>query len=262
MPSRRSPFAESLRQWRAARRFSQLELALRTGTPPRHVSFLETGRARPTESMVHRLADALEVPLAERNALWRAAGFADAYPERQLDDAAMAGIRFVIDRLLQSHAPWPALVLDSAYDIVQANATAQRLLFGAAQAPVERPNLVTLVLGPMRPLLENWDEVVVELRTRLRHEAAQAGADPRLKPLLAQTEAAIPASVKPAESAGESPVMLTRLRTPLGVLRTISTFVRFGGVRDVTVDGLHVELIYPADDAADALLRTIAGTAS
>jgi hypothetical protein len=207
--------------------------------------------------MVHRLADALDVPLAERNALWRAAGFADAYPERQLDDAAMAGIRFVIDRLLQSHALWPALVLDSAYDIVQANATAQQLLFGDTQVPDERPNLVTLILGPMRPLLENWDEVALELRTRLRHEAAQAGADPRLKPLLAQAEAALPATVKPAESAGESPVMLTRLRTPLGVLRTISTFVRFGGVRDVTVDGLHVELIYPADDAADALMRAL-----
>ena len=113
MPAGTTPFGHALRRWRTLRHLSQLDLATRAGTPSRHVSFLETGRARPSRDMVLRLAEALEVPPVECNTLLTAAGFAPQFTERPLGDAALAAVRDVIDRLLRAHAPYPALVLDA-----------------------------------------------------------------------------------------------------------------------------------------------------
>lgn len=253
-----TPFGHVLRQWRSARRLSQLALASRAETPPRHVSFLETGRARPSREMVLRLATALDLPLPEHNRLLVAAGFSPAYAERALDDAALAPIRFVIARMLASHTPYPAVVLDRWYDILDAN-PAGRLLFlgGAPLDPDDPPNLVELLLGPFRERIVNWPELVHDGLIRLRREAADALDDHRLHALLERVERVAAELPLAADHGAPSPVLCTRIRHGDLVLTTLSTLVHFGGSRDVTVDGLHLELVYPADELTDRVLREL-----
>ncbi|HRE91060.1 MAG TPA: helix-turn-helix transcriptional regulator [Myxococcota bacterium] len=248
-------FGHALRRWRTSRRLSQLELATRASTPPRHVSFLETGRSRPSRDMVLRLADALDLPLSERNGLLHTAGFPPHFPERALSDAALAPIRLVIDRVLRSHAPFPGLLLDRWYDILDANLGARRLLFGGQPIdPDDPPNLVELLLGPMRDQLLNWEHHVHDALLRLRKDVLDAPDDERLRDLLARVEdhaSDAPLSSDPA------PVLTSRVRVDGLELETLSTLVRFGGARDVTIDGLHLELIFPADAQTEAFLRAL-----
>lgn len=253
-----TPFGHALRRWRTARHISQLELATRAQTPSRHVSFLETGRSRPSQEMVLRLAEALEVPLPDRNALLTAAGFAPAFRERALGDEALSSIRFVVQRMLEAHAPYPAIVLDRWYDILDANLCGRRLLLGGAEVDPDDPhNLIDLLLGPMRALITNWDEVIVDGLLRLRREVAAAVDDQRLAALLDRVEAETRQLELSRFARSESPVLFTRANVFGTELTTLSTLVHFGGARDVTVDGLHLELIYPADAATDAVLRTL-----
>lgn len=254
-----TPFGQALRRWRTFRHLSQLELASRASTPSRHVSFLETGRARPSRDMVMRLADALEVPPAECNALLVTAGFAPHFSERPLGDDALGAVRDVMARMLRAHAPYPGLVLNAWYDVVDRNDAAARLLtaFGVCGGDAP-PNLVSLLLGTLRPVVENWEEVVLDTRERLRREVADRPGDARLAALLDQVDAATRERGFRQVVPTDSPVLFTQFRTPAGPLRTISTLVHFSGARDLTVHGLHVELIYPADAAADAMLQALA----
>ncbi len=258
MPDTVPPFGHALRRWRTARRLSQLDLALRAGTPPRHVSFLETGRARPTQSMVLRLADALDVPLHDRNALLRNAGFAPSFEERPLADEALSAVRDVIARLLAAHEPYPAVVLDRWYDVLDATVGARALFLGGAALPVApRLNLVTQLMGPLRDALVNWEEVAVDALWRLRREASAAPADTRLGALLAELESVAGAVCAPRGSVPVSPVLTAHVRSPHGDIATVSTIVHFSGARDVTVEGLRVELVYPADARSEAILRRL-----
>lgn len=265
-----TPFGQALRHWRTLRRLSQLELASVAGTPPRHVSFLETGRARPSAVMVQRLATALDLPPGDHNALLTAAGFAPVYPEHPLSHDALSGVQFVVQRLLDAHAPYPALVLNAWYDIVDLNTGARALLAalgiappprahettGDATAPTAPLNLVELLRTPLRPLIENFDEVRGDVLQRLRRDLGQRPGDARLTALLSALSGAD--AVERTVSHGVSPVLLTRFRVPGGHLQTLSALVHFGGARDVTVHGLHVELIYPADAATDQLFTALA----
>lgn len=252
-----SPFGAALRRWRTTRRLSQLALATHAQTPARHVSFLETGRSRPSQAMVLRLAEALELPLQEQNRLLTVAGFAPVYPERTLDDAALAPVRFVIARLLAAHAPYPGVVLDRWYDILDANFAARCFFLGGAQVDPDDPvNLLDLLLGPMRAQVLNWDALLWDAVVRLRREVAAAPDDDRLAAMLERAELTAREVPQPIEARG-APVLMTRFAYEGGELRTLSTLVHFGGSRDVTVDGLHLELIYPADAATEAVLRAV-----
>ncbi len=204
--------------------------------------------------MVLRLGAALDLPLAERNALLGVAGFAPHFPERTLDDAALAPIRVVIERMLASHAPYPAIVLDRWYDILGANVAGSRFFCnGSVIDPDDPPNLIDLILGPLRALVVNWDELVWGGIHRLREALLVAPDDDRLADHLSRLEAAAPAQPqRPAQ-----PVLFSRLCIDGVALTTLSTLVRFGGANDVTVDGLHLELIFPADDVTDAWLRAL-----
>lgn len=254
-----TPFGHALRRWRDMRHLSQLQLAMRAGTPSRHVSFLETGRARPSREMVLRLADALDVPPEACNTLLSVAGFAPAFSERPLSDDALGAVRDVIGRLLRSHAPYPGLVLNAWYDVVDMNDPA-RALFGALdlEAVAGVPNLVTLLLGPLRRTIVNWEEVMLDTRDRLRGQVSERPADARLTGLLASVDEVVRSdSVTQRGTATDSPVLFTHFRTAAGNVRTLSTLVQFGSARDITVHGLHVELIYPADADTDALLTAL-----
>jgi MmyB-like transcription regulator ligand binding domain len=206
--------------------------------------------------MVLRLAHALDVPLAERNRMLTAAGFAPAYAERPLTDVALAEVRFVLDRLLHAHEPYPALVLDAWYTVIEANSAAQQLLPPPTLGDHSvRPNLIELLLGPYQQLIVNWREVLRDTQQRLQREASARTADARFMELLQRVESAAGPYESRVHPRSESPVLLTQLRTPEGVINTLSTFVYFGSARDVTVEGMHVELIYPADAAADRYFR-------
>lgn len=276
---RTSPFGESLKRWRTLRRMSQLELGNLIRTPPRHVSFLETGRARPSRDMVHRLATALELPPDEQNALLLAAGFAPVFATRALSDEAMAAVQFVIDRLLTAHDPYPALVLDAWYDIVQLNTGARALLGalrGTADGAAPTVNLVELLLTELVPVIVNQRAVLREVQHRLRRDLARRPGDARLAALLERASAALPQEpdATPARHQGrrqarahhempdDSPVLLTRFRTAAGELRTLSALVHFAGAHDVTVHGLQLELLYPADALTEAVLASLTAAAS
>ncbi|HEU5430142.1 MAG TPA: helix-turn-helix domain-containing protein, partial [Thermomicrobiales bacterium] len=180
------PIGELLREWRERRRLSQLALALDADVSSRHVSFIETGRSRPSREMVLRLAERLDVPLRERNRLLLAAGFAPAYPERGLADPDLAQIRQAIDLVLAGHEPYPALAVDRHWNLVAANRAVASLLAGVAPDLLTPPvNVLRLSLAPagLAPRIINLPEWRAHVLERLRRQV-EASADPALAALL------------------------------------------------------------------------------
>jgi transcriptional regulator with XRE-family HTH domain len=248
-----------LRDWRQRRRMSQLDLALEAGVSARHVSFVETGRSRPSAEMVVQLAEHLEVPLRDRNALLLAAGYAPAYAQRDLDEPEMGPVREAIDRLLRGHEPYPAVVVDRHWGLVSANRAVPILIAGAAAHLIEPPvNVLRLSLHPegMAPRIVNLGEWRAHLLDRLGRQAVVSG-DPALFALheeLAAYPGGEPGHVPDLE-AGAIAVPL-RLRADGEELAFISTATTFGTATDVTVSELAIESFFPADErTAQALER-------
>jgi transcriptional regulator with XRE-family HTH domain len=249
---------DALRQLRAARRISQLELALRVGVSQRHLSCIETGRASPSRAMLHALLDALEAPLAQRNDALLAAGYAPAFTRHALGAAAMAPIRHALAQLLQAHDPAPAFVLDDAWNIVQMNHGAGALLDLLELHPArlgEQPNLLRALLAPggLAERLINADEVLGEVWSRAQREAA---ASPALHAIVQSLRGALPRRLEAATPAAIStPLLLTRLRARGGdELAFFSAFTSFGAPLDVTAASLRVEHFFPADESTRAAM--------
>ena len=248
-----------------APRLSQLALALDAEVPTRHLSFLKTGKARPSREMVLRLAERLDVPLRERNTLLLAAGFAPAYPERSLEDPALRTARAVVDRVLAGHEPYPALAIDRAWHLIAANRVVPALLTGVSPDLLQPPiNVLRLSLHPegLAPQIANLPQWRAHLLTRLGHEAAVT-ADPRLEALLAEPRA-YPggdrhgSGTDPGAIPGLTGVAVPlRLRTEQGVLSFLSTTMVFGTAVDVTLSELSVEAFFPADAATAERLRQL-----
>ncbi len=251
----RPPFGRQLQQFRRQRGMSQLALASAADVSARHVSFVESGRARPSRQMVLRLAESLDMPLRAQNELLHLAGFAPVFPERRLDEPALAGVRSIIDKMLRQHEPYPAFVLDRYWNIVQSNQSAAGLF--AALLPRSSANAIEMFLGPgpFRQVVENWQEVAWVTLTRLRREVTLSGGDERLQALLTRAEELTADIGPPGNVDTGAPTVMSRLRLGGHTVNTISTIASFNAARDVTLDELHVELIYPADDAADAFFR-------
>ncbi len=256
---------DMLRRWRSRRRRSQLDLALDVGVSTRHLSCIETGRARPSPAMLEALAGALDVPLRERNRLLLAAGYAPRYAERRLDDAGMQQVRSALDRLLRAHAPNPGLVLDRQWNVVLANPSALAL---AALLPdhLKQPtfNVFRASLHPqgLAALTENLADWAGYLLQTLRRAIATSG-DPALVALeqevLAYPNMAALAPGAAAEAPAEPPLLVPCvLRLPQGRLARFTTLTTVGTPRDITLDELSIELFYPADDSSGALLRALA----
>jgi transcriptional regulator with XRE-family HTH domain len=241
-----------LRDWRVRRRMSQQDLALEAGVSARHVSFVETGRSKPSADMVIQLAEHLEVPLRDRNTLLLAAGFAPAYAQRDLDEPEMGPVREAIDRVLRGHEPYPAVVVDRHWGLVAANRAVPLLIGGAADHLLEPPvNVLRLSLHPegMAPRIANLGEWRAHLLDRLGRQAVVSG-DPALFALHEEL-AGYPGGEGghvPDLEAGAIAVPL-RLRTDDGELAFISTATTFGTATDVTVSELAIESFFPADDA-------------
>lgn len=233
-----------LREWRTRRHLSQLDLAHRAGVSSRHVSFVETGRSRPTSAMILRLCHHLDVPLREQNRCLLAAGFAPAHPEHALDAAPMAEVAAAIEGILTAHLPFPALVVDRGWDLVAANDAVYALLDGVAPRLLEPPvNVVRLTLDPdgLAPRVVNLAEWRAHLLARIRREHDTDG-DPRLAVLLDEL------GPSPDDVAGPAPILVPlRLRVGEAVLSLVSTTTVFGTPREVTVSELAIEAFYPAD---------------
>ncbi len=257
-----SPVGHALRTWREHRRMSQSDLAHETGVSPRHVSFIETGRSQPSRGMVIRLAETLDVPLRDRNAILRTAGFSPAYAETGLAESEMQPFRQAIDRMLQQQEPFPALVIDRHWSVVDGNRAA-RMMFpeidtASAGAPV---NVVSsLFENPVyREMIENWDEVARFSVLRLRRENTALGGDPVLEGLIGRAVAALgDETLATAPVAPDSPVICPRLRMGDRVISTISTMAAFSTAQDVTLNELRVELMFPGDADSEAFFRELA----
>jgi transcriptional regulator with XRE-family HTH domain len=247
---------DALRTWRRRRRLSQLDLSLDAGISQRHLSFVESGRARPSRDMVLLLAEQLAVPLRERNALLLAAGFAPAFRERRLDDPALAPARAAIQQVLERHEPYPALAFDRHWQMVMANAAVAPLLVGIDAALLTPPvNLMRIALHPagLAPRIVNLGEWRAEILHRLRRQV-HASSDPVLTALLAELEAYPGPRITNAEPSGIAATL--RLATPAGTLSFITTTMVFGTPSEVTLAELAVEAFWPADDATAAALRS------
>jgi transcriptional regulator with XRE-family HTH domain len=251
-----SPFGERLRYWRRRAGYSQLELAARAETTPRHLSFVETGRSRPGSALVLRLAAALDVPIRERNSLLVAAGLTPIYPARKLSDAPMSSVQRVLDALLRSH-PWPAWVIGPGLRFVGSNRASEALFPGlCALSPSEIVDL-WLGPGPFRERIDNWSDIGWTAVASLRREAERSD-DPALRELLARAEAHIVGLSPPSDpSDADLPVLCPRFKFGDQVIRTISTVLRFDTAIEVTTSELRVELMFPADDLSEAALRRL-----
>jgi transcriptional regulator with XRE-family HTH domain len=256
------PIGDLLREWRERRRLSQVALALDAEVSTRHLSFLETGRARPSQAMLLRLAERLEVPLRERNTLLLAAGFAPAYPERDLDDPALRVARVAIDRVLAGHEPFPALAIDRHWTLVAANRVVPALLTGVAPELLQPPiNVLRLSLHPdgLAAQITNLPEWRAHLLARLSRQV-ELTADPRLSDLLQEVagyagDRSTRNTDQPISDQSVTSVAVPlRLRTEHGTLSLISTTMVFGTPVDVTLSELAIEAFFPADAATAGLL--------
>lgn len=260
-----SSVGDLLRDWRQRRRLSQLALAGAAGISARHLSFLETGRARPSRGMLLRLAERLEVPLREQNLLLAAAGFAARFPERRLDDPAMAGARRAVERLLAAHAPFPALAIDRHWRLLAHNEAVPPLLAGAAAHLLAPPvNVLRLSLHPegLAPMIENLAEWRAHLLERLRRQI-EATVDATLLALFEELRRLPePAPGRPYREQHAGLLVPLRLRSPLGTLSLLSTTTLFGTPQEVTLAELAIESFFPADAATAEALRRLAGEAA
>lgn len=254
-----------LRKWRATRGFSQLELSLRAGLSARHLSYVETGKAQPSREMVVRLAEALDMPLRERNALLIAAGYAPIYPERALATPELAQVRRAIDLILDHHEPYPAFVLNRHWDIVQATRGAQRvaqfLCGGSAHS-----NMLRQFFDPndLRAQVANWEEVAGELLRHLQEAVASAPTDSKAALLLEEVlrYPGVPSHWHTRTlAAAPAPLLTVVFRKDGRELRFFSTIATFGTPRDITLDELRIECAFPADDATASFCRELARTA-
>ena len=255
---------EMLRDWRMRRRMSQLLLATEAEISTRHLSFVESGRALPSREMVMHLAEQLEVPLRERNALLVAAGYAPLYRERALDDPQLAAAREAVDLVLRGHEPYPAVAVDRHWNIVATNGALAPLIGDASPALLAAPiNALRLSLHPegMAPRIVNWHAWRAHLLTRLQRQI-DASADPVLAALHEEL-AAYPtppgiANVS-AEPIAHHIAVPLRVRTVLGELAFYSTTTVFGTPVDITLSELAIEAFFPADPQTAQTLRENAG---
>lgn len=245
-------FAQTLKTWRKARRYSQLDLASEADVSSRHLSFLETGRANPSREMITKLGDALSLPLAARNQLLAHAGFAMRYPQRKWEAEEMAPIRAALNYTLKQHAPYPAFAVDRHWTLLQLNDPAQRL-FGLMGGEVG-VSLIDLMLDDTaQSMIENWPDVALHSAHRLRTESAAVGGDPVLD---SAADALARTSRNPRSELG--PVVPTIYKAGNLRLSLFSTIAQFGTPEDLTLDDLKIEMFFPNDAASDLVLKQMA----
>ena len=256
-PPANRPVGALLREWRERRRLSQLELSIQADISTRHLSFVETGRSRPTPDMILRLTEHLEVPLRERNSLLLAGGYAPAYPEHGLDEPQLSAVRAALRQVLTAHEPYPAVVVNRWWELVEANSAIAMMTEEAAPFLLEPPvNVLRLSLHPdgIAGRIANLPEWRAHLLTQLQQRARAMGDD-RLLALHAEL-LGYPGGL--AETPGATDVVLPlQFRHGGGVLSFFSISAVVGTATDVTVEELAIESFYPADAQTAQTLRAL-----
>lgn len=245
-------FGTLLRRWRRQRGVSQLDLALSAGTSQRHLSFLETGRARPSRYMVVALAGALDVPLRDRNSLLASAGFSPAFLARRDSDPDLAAVEAALTHILDKQEPYPAIVIDRAWHLRRANGAAERMLAflapdGLPTAADGRIDLAAWIFDPegLGLWLRNRDEVLPHMARRLGPSApnwAATGTRPKV-----EDDAPLP------------PVLTLDVAKDGLTVRLFSTIATLGEPQDIALHDIRIESFFPADDASRAVLTAMAG---
>lgn len=251
-----------MREWRAAKRLSQLDLALKADVSARHLSCVESGKAQPSREMVARLADALDMPLRERNTLLVAAGYAPEYRETALATPEMTPVRRAVEFILAQQEPYPAFVMNRHWDLLLANQAFAQVFSRIAPAPSAHPNVMRKIFdqNDMRPAIVNWEEVAGDMIRHLHDEVAASPTDSKARALLEEILAypGVPARWRTREP-GVAPLPLLTSVFRKGDLEVsfFSTFTTFGTSRDVTIDELRIESMFPADERTAELCRTL-----
>jgi len=261
---RNTNFGVLLRRWRAVRRISQLDLALDAGISTRHLSCVETGRAKPSREMVLRLAEALGVPLRERNALLLAAGYAPLYRDTSLDMPELEAARQAVEQLIGQLEPNPVLVFDRYWNIVRMNAGAKRILalFPGCDSvtPLNGPRLVFHPRG-LRPFVENWETLAAHIIRRVHREAADNPCDEPLRNFLEEllSYPDVPGRWRMPDLDGVPPPFLTiDYRWNNSLLRFFSTLTTLGTPLDIALQELRIETLFPADESTRMLVSRLA----
>ncbi len=262
-------FGPMLRAWRRRRGASQLALALQSGVSQRHVSFLESGRARPSREMVVQLSSALDVPLRQRNAMLLAAGFAPVYRESNLAAPELAPVRQAIDRILKQQEPYPAVVIDRLWNLLEANEAAVAFTLFLHEGPPPAPppgkqsNLLRSLLDPkgLRPKIANWEEVARYLVSTTYAEILADGGEPRALAFIEEVMAYpdVPASFRKLRFEDRPPPVLTLDYIVGGKsLSVFTTIATLGTPQDITLQEVRIECFFPADERSDALFKSLA----
>jgi transcriptional regulator with XRE-family HTH domain len=260
-----SGFPPLLKTWRQKRRLSQLDLALSSGVSQRHVSFLESGRAKPSRNMILQLSETLEVPLRERNDWLTAAGFAPLFKARPLDDPQMAQVMNAVRMMLANHEPFPAIAIDRAWNIRMSNAPFDLLsaMIGAdlwQRVGGTQRNLMRLFFHPngIRPFVTNWKAIAPLLWHRAQREAEALGGQ-EMKQVLAELSQYQDAdTLWAAEDAALVPVLPLEVEKDGARISLFTVIATFGTAQDVTADELRIESLFPADEATENLFRAAA----
>lgn len=244
-----------IREWRTRRSLSQMALASDSAVSTRYLSFIETGRARPSREMVLHLAEQLDVPLRERNRLLLAAGYAPFFSQRSLDDEQMTPVREALDRFLEAHLPYPAAIVDGHWNLVAANDGIGFMTEGVAPELLEPPaNVFRIALHPdgMAPRILNFEEWSGHLLSRVRRQAALTG-DSEMVALYEELSSYPDVSVDHVVDSS-MPLLLHRLKLANQELSFFSTVTTFGTATDVTLSELSLEAFYPADERTKRVL--------
>lgn len=244
-----------LRQWRQRRHLSQMALANDSSVSTRYLSFIETGRARPSREMVLHLAEQLNVPLRERNSLLLAAGYAPFYPQRSLRDEDMEPVREALDRFLAAHEPYPAVIVDRCWNLIAANSSLALLTHGVAPELLEPPaNVFRIALHPdgMAPRILNLEEWSSHIMARIRRQAVVTGEE-EIERLYEELRSYPGVAPERAINAAH-PLLLHRLLLANVEISFFSTVTRFGSATDITLSELTLEAFYPADKKTKAFL--------
>lgn len=248
---RSSVFGGLLRSWRVRRRYSQLELALTADMSQRHVSFLEAGRSAPSRAAIERLADALEVPFAERDRLFMAAGFAAQPPDIRWSLEVRQAIDSSLAYILERHEPYPAMIVDRLWNLTGANRAAMTFMDRFGRPP--QPNTIATLLDPegLRPFLVNWREVARRLLDLIEVEVARRLEDPEGRQLLDRLNAlpGVAEAIKTVPYRRDGPALSLRLRLGDQELRLFSLVATIGLPAEAGLEELKLETLLPADEA-------------
>lgn len=239
-------FGPELKRWRSTRRLSQLDLSIKADVSSKHISFLESGRSKPSRDMIIHLSETLDIPKSERNGLLKSAGFASTYVANDLSSDVMKPIRSALSWSLERHNPYPGFVMDRHWNIVEANSTAATMLQVLGQP--KGLGMLDLLLGDtgLRDQIDNWDEVSAYMLGRLKTEREHLGGEPKFDDAIEQLlklRGNSPVGDRPA-----SPVVAMQLTIGELRLSVFSSLAVFGAANDFALADLKVELFFPSDD--------------